>query len=130
MDLNGPLLESLTVVNTTAGLAQLQLFGSQFSLRRWAIEGAGNHFIAEFAKELLACREAVFPKCPNLTSQYRWRSGRKKNDVVDATNVARTLLANPWLPLLRNLDSLRELQELSRAQRRLSEQLKSNCGAL
>jgi transposase len=68
--------------------------------------------------------------CPNLTSQYRSRRGRKKNDIVDAINVARALLANPELPVLQNLDSQRELQELSRAQRRLSEQLKSNRGAL
>ena len=54
----------------------------------------------------------------------------KKNDVVDAINVARALLANPELPVLQSLDSQRELQELSRAQRRLSEQLKSNRGAL
>src|SRR5205823_8314668 len=116
--------------NASAGLRQLQLFAAQFELRRWAIEGAGNHFIADFVKELLARGEAVYPICPNLTSQYRSRRGRKKNDVVDATNVARALLANPRLPLLRNSDWQRELQELSRAQRRLSEQLKSNRGAL
>jgi transposase len=130
LDRNGSLLESLTVLNTTAGLAQLQLFASQFSLRRWAVEGAGNHFIAAFVKELLERGEAVYSICPNLTSQYRSRRGRKKNDVVDATNIACALLANPRLPLLRNSDSQRELQELSRAQRRLSEQLKSNRGAL
>src|SRR5438270_5019977 len=130
LDLNGSLLESLTVLNTTEGLAQLQLFASQFSLRRWAIEGAGNHFIATFVKGLLERGETVYSICPNLTSQYRSRRGQKKNDVVDATNVARALLANPRLPLLRSSHSQRELQELSRAQRRLSEQLKSNRGAL
>lgn len=81
-------------------------------------------------KELLARGEAVYSICPNLTSQYRSRRGRKKNDVVDASNVARALLANPQLPVLQSSDSQRELQELSRAQRRLSEQLKSNRGAL
>jgi transposase len=130
LDLNGSLLERLTVLTTTAGLAQLQLFASQFSLHRWAIEGTGNHFIATFVKELLERGEAVYSICPNLTNQYRSRRGRKKNDVVDAANIARALLANPRLPLLRNSDSHRELQELSRAQRRLSEQLKSNRGAL
>jgi transposase len=130
LDLNGCLLASLTVLNTSAGLGQLQLFATQFELRRWAIEGAGNHFIAGFVKELLARGEAVYPICPNLTSQYRSRRGRKKNDVVDATNVARALLANPQLPVLQMSESQRELQELSRAQRRLSEQLKSNRGAL
>jgi transposase len=130
LDLNGLLLTSLTVLNTSAGLRELQLFAAQFELRRWAIEGAGNHFIADFVKELLARAEAVYPICPNLTSQYRSRRGRKKNDVVDASNVARALLANPQLPVLQSADSQRELQELSRAQRRLSEQLKSNRGAL
>jgi len=130
LDLNGSLLDSLTVRNTMAGFAQLQLFASQFSLRRWAIEGAGNHFIATFVKELLEGGEAVYSICPNLTSQYRSRRGRKKNDVVDAINIARALLANPQLPVRRNLDSQRELQEMSRAQRRLSEQLKSNREAL
>ena len=130
LDLNGSVLASLTVLNTSAGLDQLELFATQFSVRRWAIEGAGNHFIAGFVKELLAHGEAVYPICPNLTSQYRSRRGRKKNDTVDATNVARALLANPQLPLLQILNSQRELQELSRAQRRLSEQLKSNRGAL
>ena len=111
LDLNGAPLESLTVLNTASGLAQLQLFARQFSLRRWAVEGAGNHFIAAFVKELLRSGEAVYSICPNLTSQYRSRRGRKKNDIVDATNVARALLANPRLPLLRNSDSQRELQE-------------------
>jgi transposase len=130
LDLNGSLLSSLTVLNTSAGLDQLRLFATQFELRRWAIEGAGNHFIAGFVQELLARGEAVYPICPNLTSQYRSRRGRKKNDSVDATNVARALLANPQLPVLRSSDTQRELQELSRTQRRLSEQLKSNRGAL
>jgi hypothetical protein len=40
------------------------------------------------------------------------------------------LLANPQLPVLQISESQRELQELYRAQRRLSEQLKSNRGAL
>jgi transposase len=130
LDVNGSLLATLTVRNTSAGLRKLQRFAAQFESHRWAIEGAGNHFIAGFVNELLAQGETIYSISPNLTSQYRARRGRKKNDVVDATNVARALLANPKLPPLRKLDSQRELQELSRAQRRLSEQLKSNRGAL
>jgi transposase len=130
LDLNGSLLASLTVINTLAGLDQLHAFATQFSLRRWAIEGAGNRFIVTFVKQLLMRGEAVYSICPNLTSQYRSRRGRKKNDLVDAANVARALLANPGLPCLREMDSQRQLQDLSRAQRRLSEQLKSNRGAL
>ena len=78
LDLNGSLLASLTVLNTAPGIAQLRLFASQFSLRRWAIEGAGNHFIAAFVKQLLENGEAVHSICPNLTSQYRSRRGRRR----------------------------------------------------
>ncbi len=44
--------------------------------------------------------------------------------------MARALLANPQLPCLQYSDRQRELQELSRAQRRLAEQLRSNRSAL
>jgi transposase len=130
LDGNGSLLGSIKVLNTSAGLKQLHQFASQFTSRRWAIEGAGNRFVAEFVKELLAKGETIYSIAPSLTSQYRSRRGRKKNDQVDAANVARALLANPQLPSLQYSDRQRELQELSRAQRRLSEQLRSNRSAL
>jgi transposase len=130
LDCNGCLLANITVPNTVAGLGQLHLFAGQFGSRRWAIEGAGNHFVATFVTELLAQEEAVYSIAPSLTSQYRSRRGRKKNDVVDAANVARALLANPQLPALKSMEQQRELQEMSRAQRRLSEQLRSNRSAL
>src|SRR3954453_7838020 len=131
LDSNGRLLANLTVPNTEAGLEQRHLFAKQFGARRWAIEGAGNHFIATFVTELLAQEETVYSLSPSLTSQYRSRRGRKKNDVVDAANVARALLANPQLPALRSREKeKRELQEMSRAQHRLSEQLESNRSAL
>src|ERR1700719_612639 len=130
LDCNGSLLGSIKVPNTSAGLEQLHQFASQFASRRWAIEGAGNRFVAQFVKELLAKGEAIYPIAPSLTSQYRCRRGTKKNDQVDAANVARALLANQQLPPLCYSDTQRELQELSRAQRRLSEQLRSNRSAL
>jgi transposase len=130
LDSNGHLLANRTVPNTEAGLEQLHLFAKPFGARRWAIEGAGNHFIATFVTELLPQEETVYSLSPSLTSQYRSRRGRKKNDVVDAANVARALLANPQLPALRSREQQRELQEMSRAQHRLSEQLKSNRSAL
>lgn len=130
LDSNGSLLGSIKVPNTSPGLEQLHQFASQFVSRRWAIEGAGNRFVAQFVNELLAKGEAVFPIAPSLTSQYRCRRGTKKNDQVDAANVARALLANPQLPSLQYSDRQRELQELSRAQRRLAEQLRSNRSAL
>jgi transposase len=130
LDANGSSLANLTVPNTSAGLAQLHQFAAQFPSRRWAIEGAGNHFIASFVSQLLEQKETVYSIPPSLTSQYRARRGRKKNDVIDAENVARALLANPQWPALQLLDQQRELQELTRAQRRLSEQLKASRSAL
>jgi transposase len=130
LDSNGSLLGSIKVLNTSAGLEQLHQFASPFASRRWAVEGAGNRFVAQFISELLAKGETVYSIAPSLTSQYRSRRGRKKNDPVDAANVARALLANPQLPSLQYSDRQRDLQELSRAQRRLSEQLRSNRSAL
>ena len=78
LDSNGCLLAHLTVSNTGEGLNQLGLFAKKFVVRRWAIEGAGNHFIATFVTELLAQEETVYSISPSLTSQYRSRRGRKK----------------------------------------------------
>jgi transposase len=125
-----PSLSTLTRTQMLVPLEQLHQFASQFASRRWAIEGAGNRFVAQFVNELLAKGEAIYAIAPSLTSQYRSRRGTKKNDQVDAANVARALLANPQLPSLRYSDRQRELQELSRAQRRLAEQLRSNRAAL
>jgi hypothetical protein len=70
---NGSLLCSIKVLNTSAGLDQLHQFGSQFASRRWAIEGAGNRFVAQFVNELLAKGETIYAIAPSLTSQYRCR---------------------------------------------------------
>jgi transposase len=98
LDENGASLGQLIVANTPEGLIRLHEFGARFFPRRWAVEGAGNHFIAAFVAELLAGSESAFSIPPSLTSQYRARRGRKKSDVIDAENVARALLANPKLP--------------------------------
>jgi transposase len=90
----------------------------------------GNHFIAVFVSQLLKRSEIVYSIPPILTSQYRARRGRKKNAVIDAENVGRALLANSQLTPLHNTEQQRELQELTRAQQRLSEQLRANRGAL
>jgi transposase len=130
LDPNGSTMASITVPNTPDGLCQLHQFAIPFASRRWAIEGAGNHFIAVFVGQLLERSEIVYSIPPSLTSQYRSRRGRKKNDVVDAENVGRALLANSQLTRLHNTEQQRELQELTRAQRRLSEQLSANRVAL
>ena len=103
LDPNGSTLASITVPNTAGGLCQLNQFAVRFASRRWAIEGAGNHFIAVFVAQLLERSEIVYSIPPSLTSQYRSRRGRKKNDVVDAENVGRALLANPQMTPLHNM---------------------------
>jgi transposase len=130
LDRNGSSLANLSAPNTPEGFSQLRQLAAPFPARCWAIEGAGNHFIATFVSQLLEQGEIVYSVPPGLTSQYRARRGRKKNDVVDAENVGRALLANLQLPALHTLDQQRELQELTRAQRRLSEQLKASRSAL
>ncbi|CAA9567446.1 MAG: hypothetical protein AVDCRST_MAG86-1188 [uncultured Truepera sp.] len=130
LDENGTTLASLTVSNDTAGLARLHEFAGSFPRYRWAIEGAANRFILPFVSALIAHGETIHHIPPNLTSQYRTRLGRKKNDVVDASNAARALLANPELPVFHPGAGQREFQDLTRTQRRLSEQLKANRMAL
>ena len=118
LDENGATLTSLTVSNDAAGLARLHQFACSFPKRRWAVEGAANRFILPFVCELLKQGEAVHHIPPNLTSQYRARLSRKKNDVVDASNAARALLANPELSAFRPGEGQREFQDLTRTQRR------------
>jgi transposase len=129
LDESGASQGHLKVSNTEEGLRQLHKFAAQFSSHRWAVEGAGNHFISMFVSQLLSRGESVFSISPSLTSQYRARRGRKKNDIIDAGNVARALMANPQLPELNVVEQQRTLQELTRTQRRLSEQLKATRGA-
>jgi transposase len=130
LDEKGTTLASLTVTNNAEGLVLLHQFACSFSEHRWAVEGAANRFIVPFVNELLARGEVVHHIPPNLTSQYRARLSRKKNDVVDAQNAARAFMANPSLPTFCPGQSQRELQDLTRTQRRLSEQLKANKMAL
>ncbi len=130
LDENGTTLASLTVLNDAEGLARLHQFTLPFPEHRWAVEGAANRFILPFVGELLKQGETVHHIPPNLTSQYRARLSRKKNDVVDASNAARALPANPELPAFRPSEGQRAFQDLTRTQRRLSEQLKANRMAL
>ena len=118
LDESGTTLASLAVANNAEGLLKLHQFALPFPKRRWAVEGASNRFILPFASELLAPGEAIYHIPPNLTSQYRARLSRKKNDVVDASNAARALLANPELRVFRPGQYQREFQDLTRTQRR------------
>lgn len=126
-------LATLEVNNTEEGHQLLRqwandLVGADES--RWAVEGAGNPFVAPLVAELLARGEHVTDIPPSLTSQYRSRRGSKKNDRVDAQNTARALLANPHLPTYAPGPDQRRLQVLTRNRSRLADDLKANRMAL
>jgi transposase len=130
LDTNGAVLSDLRVDNTPQGFDELRQWASSFGNRRWAIEGAGNSFIAAWVAELLAAGEQLVNIHPNLTSQYRSRRSKKKNDAIDAANAARALLANPTLPPYQADARQSTLQELSRSRDRLAKELKANRMAL
>ena len=127
---HGRLLESITVDNDAAGLAKLKCFSSKFKHHRWAIEGAGNSYIYPFVRDCLKESERVYGITPNLKSQYRRRGNNPKDDETDAVNAARALLANPQLEAYTPIKAQCQAQQLTRQQRRLSQQLKANRMAL
>ncbi len=103
----GRVLSALRVGNTREGYERLLEWAGRSSGShgggdrpelRWAVEGAGNPFIAAWVADLILRGERVTNIPPTLTSQYRSRRGKKKNDEVDAANAARALSANPDLP--------------------------------
>lgn len=129
-------LATLEVQNTHKGHQRLLQWAKEHSAggdedeRRWAVEGAGNPFVAQFVVELLERGESVTDISPSLTSQYRARRGSKKNDEVDAHNAARALLANPRLPAYAPSPDQRRLQVITRNRARLAGELKANRMAL
>jgi transposase len=130
LEANGLELGRVRVTNDGGGLGQLYQWAQQFRCRRWAIEGAGNRFANALVGQLLAVQEEVFSIPPSMTSQYRSRRGRAKDDAIDAANVARVLQANPNLPLYDPTPYESRLKELSRTYARVSEQLTANRMAL
>ncbi len=124
LDPVGTQLASTCVANGADAGARLLEWGLQFPHRRWAVEGAGNRFVHAVVLELLAAGEEVHSVPPSLTSQYRNRRGRKKDDVIDAANAARALQANPALPCYQPGEQEVHLKAVSRAYQRLSTELK------
>ena len=55
-------LASIRAPNTPEGLSQLHPFAVPFASRRWAIEGAGHHFIAVLVGQLLERSEGLTGK--------------------------------------------------------------------
>lgn len=127
-------LHTLEADNSEEGHELLRLWVREHSddndERRWAVEDAGNPFVAPLVAELLARGEHVTDIAPSLTSQYRSRRGSKKNDAVDASNAAKALLANPGLPAYDPGPDQRRLQVLTRNRARLADDLKANRMAL
>lgn len=130
LDRSGKIAGSLTVPNEAAGCRHLLSWSQGLGERCWAVEGAGNRFVAGLVRQLQAAGERIYNIHPGLTSQYRSRRGTKKNDIVDAENAARVLLANPELAAFVSNPVHLELQALSRNRARLRRQLKASRMAL
>ena len=123
----GRVLATSKFPNTEVGNEQLRRWALAFPERYWAVEGAGNPFVAALVAGLLADEERLTNVPPNLTSQYRKRRSYKKNDEVDAINAAKALLANLGeLPAYAPHPDQRRLQALTRTRSRLAEELKAN----
>ena len=123
----GRVLATSRFPNTEEGNEDLRLWALEFPERHWAVEGAGNPFVAALVAELLAGQERLTNIPPNLTSQYRKRRSYKKNDEVDAINAAKALLANfEELPAYAPHPEGRRLQVLTRTRARLAQELKAN----
>jgi transposase len=122
----GEVLGSVTVRNSAIGQLKLREWAEQHRYRCWAIEGAGNRFVAPLVTDLLSDGEQVYSIPPSMTAQYRSRRGRKKDDEVDAENAARALLANPGLSHYLPTKYELRLKELTRSYKRLSHQLKAS----
>jgi transposase len=126
LGVNGEVLGAITVDNGREGWKALRSWACGYPRRRWAVEGAGNHFVRAFVGELLDEGEEVYSIPPSMTAQYRSRRGRKKDDQVDAENAAKALMANPDLSIYEPASYERELKDLARNYLRLSHQLKAN----
>jgi transposase len=122
----GEVIGSITVDNSDQGCQQLREWVKQHRHRCWAIEGAGNRFVAPLVSELLDDGEQVYGIPPSMTAQYRSRRGRKKDDKVDAENAAKALLANPGISHYLPTRYEKRLKELTRSYQRLSHQLKAS----
>jgi transposase len=123
LDPLGGLQGTRCVVNGEDAGQELLEWAQRFPRRRWAIEGAGNRFVQSVVVELVVAGEEVVSIPPSMTSQYRRRRGRKKDDVIDAANAAKALQANPELPRYVPVEHEAHLKAVSRAYHRVSTEL-------
>ncbi len=119
----GKRLGVLTFENTEIGLTQFQGWLSSYDIERCAIEGANNPFARSLSQFVLKAGHKLVDVSPSLTSQYRSKRGYKKNDEVDAENVARVALANPEMVRFSPQRQIEELKTLTRTRDMLVEQL-------
>ena len=118
-------LDELTVNNSEEAYEELMRWAKRYPKRRWAIEGPGNRYVRDIVEKMLVAGETVYGITPSMTSLYRGRRTRGKDDEIDATNAARALLANEDLPEYEPMPYEAEMKELSRIYKRLSDQLKA-----
>lgn len=135
LDGQGKALGNRTFKNDAEGLEDLMKWLASFDQNQEAdlqnhnkvgIEGAGNKYIWEWVTRLLSEGYTVVNVSPAMTSQYRRRKGQRKNDPIDAEQVAWVVRNNPELPNYQTSPQLQELKDLTRTQQRLSVDLKSH----
>lgn len=112
------------------GAQRLLDWARGYASRRWAIEGPGNAWARPLLAVLRAAGEPVVAISPAMTSEYRRRRWRGKDDRIDAANAARALHANPALPPYTPPDWERRLKDLTRTYQRVSRQLTATRSAL
>lgn len=126
LDAHGAQLAHLTVPNTPQGTHTLHAWAQQYPHRTWAIEGAGSSYTRELIAHLWSQHETLHAVPATLTSQYRSRRTSSKDDIIDAQNAARALLANPTLPRWESVEDREQLQNLTRNRERLSQDRKAH----
>lgn len=118
MDGQGKVLGSETFVNDEPGIGSLLSWVETYKPDVCGLEGANNPFARELSEKLLA-HYRVVDVSPSLTSQYRSQQTQHKSDEIDASNVARALIANPELVSFAPLAQQEELKSLTRTRQKL-----------
>lgn len=124
---SGQVLAQVTVASDDAGHQQLVEWSRQYARRQWAVEGPGNPYVRKLVSELVSMGELVYPIAPAMTSLYRSRYSRGKDDEIDATSAAQAFQANRKKLRPISADQLQpQLKELTRTYRTLRRQLTAN----
>lgn len=125
LDENGKVLGDLRIDNDELSIKKLADWLKDYQVEVCAIEGANNPFARKLTKQLRKTYKLV-NITPNLTSQYRSKRTGKKNDAVDAENIARAYLANPDMSEVSIHNKIEQLKALTRTRESLAQQLKAH----